>query len=125
MSSLFFALILFLPQFAEVNDIVVVGHRLAPLVSVTVEGDIPATTLIRSDPVGIRCGAPRSQYESYGAPRICWIRRPVGEAIRLHAENDAGFAIRWEGCEPTEDGRGCTVTSASDGESVKVSFTRH
>jgi hypothetical protein len=124
MSSLFFVLTLILSQSAELDDIMVVGERLSPLVSVTVEGDIPTTTLVRSDPAGIRCGASRSKYDSYGAPRTCWIRRPVGEVVHLQAENDAGFRIRWEGCEPTGDGRGCTVTSAFGGGNIKVSFTR-
>jgi len=51
------------------------------------------------------------------------MRRPAGEIIRLRVENDAGFSVRWEGCEPTDDDRGCAVISASDAGNVKVSFT--
>jgi hypothetical protein len=123
MLSLLLILALSPSQSAEVNDIVVVGQRLPPLVSVTIEGDVPATTLVRSSPEGIRCGAARFKYEYYGAPRICWMRRPAGEMIRLRVENDAGFSVRWEGCEPTDDDQGCAVISASDAGNVKVSFT--
>jgi len=124
MPSLFLSLMLLLPQSTQVDDVVVVAHRLAPLVSVTVDGDVDSSALVRSDPIGIRCGAHRFQYDAYAAPRLCWIRRPAGEVIHLRAENDAGFIVRWEGCEPSGDGRECTVRSAADGVQVHAVFAR-
>jgi len=108
---------------ADLGEIIVHGARIDPLVSVVVIGDPPVTTIIRSDPVGVRCGADSHQYDRYAAPRLCWIRRPAGETVRLRAEGDDGLVLRWTGCTPGPDGRDCTVQTSVAGSRVTAEFS--
>ncbi|MDP3801019.1 hypothetical protein [Brevundimonas sp.] len=115
------------PSPATLTDVVVEGHRLDPLVAVAVVGEVPAEILVRSDPVGIRCGATAWRYSPYAAPRLCWIRRPPGEPVRLTAEGpnlSGGWTIEWQGCQPLPDGLHCDLSVPGDGVTVHARFRR-
>ena len=106
------------------TDIIVEAHRIDPLLTVTVSGDVTHTAIIRSDPVGVRCGPTRFQYDAYEAPRLCWIRTPAGTSIRLRAENAgaANWRVEWRGCETSVGGAECVLAMPSDGAQVEARF---
>ncbi|KAK0350484.1 hypothetical protein LTR94_028842, partial [Friedmanniomyces endolithicus] len=99
---------------AQLEDVVVVGQRVDPRVTVTVSGDVSVRALVRSDPVGVRCGAGRYQYEAYASPRLCWIRRPAGSEIVFRAEGLGADSFHWSGCTPGADPLECRLTMSAD-----------
>ena len=111
---------------SDLGVILVEAHRTDPLVSVTVSGDIGVETIVESDPVGVRCGISRYTYAPYAAPRLCWIRRPAGQVVRLTArpghEMAANWSVNWQGCTVQADGRSCLVNVTSQGAKVEVAF---
>jgi hypothetical protein len=113
---------------ANLSDVVVRGKRLTQLVSVSVAGDVPVEVLVRSDPVGVRCGVTRFRYDRFAAPRLCWIKRPEGEEIRLEVEGmerlGVGWVAEWEGCEPQAASMQCTLLVPPAGASVSVRIRR-
>lgn len=127
---LFLPLALALTQAASpttVEGIVVEGAQDGRL-TVTVTGDIPAETIVRSEPVGIRCGVARHTYDPYGAPRLCWFRKPGGTPVHLRVEGmqalGAGWTVQWTGCEPDADGLGCTLEAPRYAAEVRAAFQR-
>ena len=106
------------------TEIVVEAHRIDPLMTVTASGNVTPNAIIRSDPVGVRCGPARFQYDAHAAPRLCWIRTPAGTSIRLRAENPGAsdWKVEWRGCEASADGMECVVAMPSNGAQVSASF---
>ena len=114
-------------DYTVVADVTIVAHPVDPLLTVVVDGDLQLESLVRSDPVGVRCGAHEHRYSSLGSPRLCWIRRPAGSDIVLSAE-DAGaygsnWRVAWEGCIPSENGRSCRLT-LDDATEVRATYSR-
>ncbi|TFW15196.1 hypothetical protein EGY25_00980 [Brevundimonas intermedia] len=109
------------------NDIIVEAHRVDPLLSVTASGGATHNAIVRSDPVGVRCGPTRFQYDAYEAPRLCWIRTPAGTPIRLKAENPGtlGWHVEWRGCEASADETECVLTMPAQGAEVSATFVAH
>lgn len=107
------------------TDIIVEAHRIDPLLNVVVSGDVTHNAIVRSDPVGVRCGLVRFQYDAYEAPRLCWIRTPAGTPIHLRAENAgaSNWRVEWRGCEASADGAECVLTMPSGGTQVEAAFT--
>ncbi|MBN9467044.1 hypothetical protein [Brevundimonas sp.] len=105
-------------------DVVVEAHRIDPLLTVAVSGEVTQNAIVRSDPVGVRCGLTRFQYDAYEAPRLCWIRTPAGASIRLRAENAgaSNWRVEWRGCEASADGAECVLAMPSDGAQVEARF---
>lgn len=116
------------PAATVLPDVVVEGQKLDPLITVVVTGDIPAEALVRSDPIGVRCGVAALQYDAYASPRLCWIRRPEAEVVHLTAEGldrlGQGWTVEWTGCDPQPDGRRCDIAVPRAGASVTARF-RH
>ena len=114
-------------DYTVVADVTIIAHPVDPLLTVVVDGDLQLESLVRSDPVGVRCGAHEHRYATLGSPRLCWIRRPAGSEIVLSA-HDAGvfgadWSIVWEGCAPREDGRSCRLT-LNDATEVRATYSR-
>jgi hypothetical protein len=109
------------------TDIIVEAHRIDPLLSVTTSGSTTRSAIVRSDPVGVRCGPTRFQYDAYEAPRLCWIRTPVGTPIHLKAENPSIelWRVEWKGCEPSVNGTECDLTMPAQGAEVSATFVSH
>ncbi|CAN5431878.1 hypothetical protein BH10PSE1_BH10PSE1_20230 [soil metagenome] len=86
------------PEATELGEISVVGARPTMRLTVVVDGDTDATSLV-TDEIDLRCGPDRYKYESFGSPRLCWSRRHVGETITLSAVMQGRPAvIDWTGC---------------------------
>lgn len=99
-----------------------------PLITVTVLGDVPVEVIVRSAPIGVRCGAGAFRYDRYEAPRLCWIRRPHEDVVRLTAEGldklGPGWAVDWDGCDPQPDPLTCDVSVPIAGANVTARFHR-
>lgn len=111
-----------------VDDVTVVAAPIDPLLTVTVTGSLRMESLVRSEPVGVRCGASEHRWAHLGRPRLCWIRRPTGSEIILSA-SDVGahgsdWRVEWRGCEPFGAGDRCRVTLTADETRVEAVFTR-
>lgn len=113
-------------DYTTVGDVTIIAAPINPLLVVTVTGDLQMESLVRSDPIGVRCGAYEHRWGAYGRPRLCWTRRPVGTEIVLTASDGdrAGeWRVEWRGCEAFDDDRRCRLTLTGDTE-VEVVFTR-
>lgn len=114
-------------DYTVVADVTIVARPLDPLLTVVVDGDLRLESLVRSDPVGVRCGAHAHRYASLGSPRLCWIRRPAGSEVLLSAQDAGAFGsawrVVWAGCTPSEDGRSCRVTLNGETE-VRATYSR-
>ena len=103
----------------------VVAEARDPLITVRVVGEIPVEVIVRSAPIGVRCGASAFQYERLDSPRLCWIRRPYAEIVHLTAEGlGSGWTVEWDGCDPQPDPRACDVSTPRDGATVTARFHR-
>lgn len=91
----------------EVEPVIVIGRPNDPLLTVHVQGDVGAATLVRSEPIGVRCGGHAFRYEEYGKPRLCWLRISRGAEIVLSASGPG--QVTWTGCEPYDNGRHCRL----------------
>ena len=91
----------------EIEPLVVVGRITDPLLTVHVDGDLSVGSLVRSDPIGVRCGGHAYRYAQYGKPRLCWLRISRGAEIVLSASGPG--RVTWTGCEPYDDGRHCRL----------------
>jgi hypothetical protein len=105
-------------------EIVVEAQRLDPLLTVTVSGDVTQQAIIRSDPVGVRCGVSRYQYDAYAAPRLCWVRTPAHTSVHLRSENGGtpSSRVQWQGCTPSDDGAECVLEMPMTGAHVEATF---
>ncbi len=109
------------------TDIVVEAHRIDPLLSITASGGATRNAIVRSEPVGVRCGATRFQYDPYEAPRLCWLRTPAGTRIHLRAENPGttGWRVEWQGCDATANGAECVLIMPAQGTVVSATFVEN
>lgn len=99
--------------YTVVDGLTVVAQPLEPVLTVNVDGDVRMESLIRSEPVGVRCGAHRYRYERLGSPRQCWMDTASGNEVVLTA-SDVGvyggdWQVEWRGCEPFGAGDRCRL----------------
>lgn len=106
-----------------VDEIVVVGGRATSLLTVVVDGDADAATLVSAEP-DIRCGPNRYRYESFGRPRLCWTRRVRGETLVLTPRSTGAWSVTWTGCGSIDDAGRCSVAVGSTAE-VRATFRRN
>lgn len=111
-----------------VDDVTVVAAPIDPLLTVTVVGALRMESLVRSEPVGVRCGASEHRWADLGRPRLCWIRRPTGSEIILSASDVGAYGsdwrVEWRGCEAFGAGDRCRVTLSADETEVEAVFSR-
>lgn len=114
--------------YTVVQDVTVVAQPIDPLLTVSVRGAERVETMVRSEPVGVRCGAREHRYAYLGGPRLCWIRRPAGSEIILSASDigayGADWQVEWRGCEPFDQGDRCRVTLLANETEVEAVFSR-
>jgi hypothetical protein len=86
----------------ELEDVLVVGEHATGLLTVVVEGETDARTLVTSEP-DLRCGPDAYRWEAFGRPRLCWLRRRLDTTVVLSATHPgragSDWTIDWEGCD--------------------------
>lgn len=96
----------------ELGDVVVIGQPATGLLTVEVDGDAGARTLVTSEP-DLRCGPDQYRWEAYGRPRLCWLRRRLDTTVVLLAtrSGQAGtdWVVDWEGCTRVVGSDRCEV----------------
>lgn len=113
------------PQETRLSGVEVMATRQS-LVTVSVSGNVTEAAIIRSQPVGIRCGLDRYQYNYHAAPRLCWTRQRGGSTITLQAEGaealGPNWRVEWTGCTPSADGRSCVLQAEHPDMPVRAVF---
>ena len=97
----------------DLEGVLVIGEHATGLLTVVVEGDAAAETLVTSDP-DMRCGAAAYRWESFGRPRLCWLRRRLDTTVTLSATHPgrpgADWTVEWDGCDRVVGPDRCEVT---------------
>jgi hypothetical protein len=111
---------------AELEEVLVVGEHATGLVTVVVDGDAAAQTLVTSDP-DLRCGADAYRWEEFGRPRLCWLRRRLDATVTLSAIHPgrpgSDWTVDWDGCDRLVGADRCEVT-VRPARQVRATFRR-
>lgn len=106
------------------GDIVVTARPPTGLLQVTVDGATDARTLVVTEP-DLRCGDESFRWETYGRPRLCWLRRERGSVIVLSATASGrpgvDWGVDWTGCSRVIGIDRCEVTLEA-ANTVRVTF---
>lgn len=95
------------------SDITVVASPLTRLLTVDVTGNADQTTLVTAEH-DLRCGPVRFQWEAFGRPRQCWIRRKAGHSVVLTVTGRASHQVLWSGCTQVRHDGACEVMLNED-----------
>lgn len=95
------------------SDITVLASPSTRLLTVEVTGDADQTTLVTSEH-DLRCGPVRFQWEAFGRPRQCWMRRKTGHAVVLRVTGRSPDQVRWSGCTQMRADGACEVLLNED-----------
>ncbi|HZW15489.1 MAG TPA: hypothetical protein VFF66_04450 [Brevundimonas sp.] len=110
----------------QLEEVVVVGGYPTGLLTVVVEGEADARTLVTSEP-DLRCGLEAYRWEEFGRPRLCWLRRRLDTTVVLSAvhpgQAGAGWTVEWEGCDRVLGPDRCEVAIQPTRE-VRATFHR-
>lgn len=102
------------PDVTELSEVAVIGARPTWLLSVVVDGETDATSLV-TGATEIRCGPAKYRYEDFGRPRLCWARRDRGETVTLTAQAQGRPArVDWTGCTNVTAEGACVATLNAD-----------
>lgn len=96
-----------------VSDVVVTASPTTRLLTVEVTGDADQATLVISEH-DLRCGPVRFQWEAFGRPRQCWMRRKPGHAAVLAVRGRRPDQVSWQGCTQVRGDGACEVVLATD-----------
>jgi hypothetical protein len=110
----------------ELEEVVVIGEHATGLLTVTVDGETAAQTLVVSEP-DMRCGAEAYRWEEFGRPRLCWLRRRLDTTVTLAARHPGNpgtdWRVDWEGCDRVVGPDMCEVT-IRPAQQVRATFRR-
>lgn len=112
------------PAAFELEEVVVVGRRHDVRIVVEVAGDLDESSLVLSEPDGVRCGGEAWRYSPVGRPRGCWIRRATGQSVVLRARDDRDARAVFTGCDADSTPDTCRIAVGVDDRVVTARFER-